>query len=78
MAKYSYDFKKKIVDEYNNPGDRSREIQVYKKVGVVAMLANNICAYVDTSLLGQMTTWKLDGVTGKVLTYDGRLTGAKA
>ena len=67
-----------IVDEYNNPGDRSREIQVYKKVGVVAMLANNICAYVDTSLLGQMTTWKLDGVTGKVLTYDGRLTGAKA
>ena len=67
-----------IVDEYNNPGDRTREIQVYKKVGVVAMLANNICAYVDTSLLGQMTTWKLDGVTGKVLTYDGRLTGAKA
>ena len=67
-----------IVDEFNNPGDRSREIQVYKKVGVVAMLANNICAYVDTSLLGQMNTWKLDGVTGKVLTYDGRLTGAKA
>ena len=67
-----------IVDEFNNRGDRSREIQVYKKVGVVAMLANNICAYVDTSLLGQMNTWKLDGVTGKVLTYDGRLTGAKA
>ena len=42
-----------IVDEFNNPGDRSREIQVYKKVGVVAMLANNICAYADTSLMGQ-------------------------
>lgn len=50
-----------IVDEFSNPGDRSREIQVYKKVGVVAMLANNICAYVDTSLLGDMDTWHLDG-----------------
>ena len=41
-----------IVDEYVN-ADRSREIQVYKKVGVTAMLANNICAYADTALLGQ-------------------------
>jgi len=49
-----------IVDEFNNPGDRSREIQVYKKVGVVCMLANNICAYVDTSLVGQMKTWFLN------------------
>ena len=49
-----------IVDEYVN-ADRSREMQVYKKVGVVAMLANNICASVDTSLLGQMDTWYLDG-----------------
>ena len=67
-----------IVDEFNNPGDRSREIQVYKKVGVVAMLANNICAYVDTALMGQMDTWNLDGVTGKVATYDGRLDGSLA
>jgi hypothetical protein len=66
-----------IVDEYVN-ADRSREIQVYKKVGVVALLANNICAYVDTSLMGQMDKWYLDGVTGKVLTYDGRVSGAKA
>ena len=63
-----------IVDEYVNK-DRSREIQVYKKVGVVCMLANNICAYVDTSLAGQMDTWVFDGVTGKVITYDGRLDG---
>ena len=63
-----------IVDEYTNY-DRSREIQVYKKIGVVCMLANNICAYCDTSLLGRMNTWHLDGVTGKVATYDGRLTG---
>ena len=65
-----------IVDDYVN-SDRSREIQVYKKVGVVAMLANNICCYVDTSLLGQMTTWYLNGVTGNVITYDGRLDGTK-
>ena len=65
-----------IVDEFSNPGDRSREIQVYKKVGVVAMLANNICAYVDTSLMGQMDTWHLDGVTGNVYTYDGRLSNS--
>lgn len=49
-----------IVDEFQN-ADRSREVQVYKKVGVVAMLANNICAYVDTSLVGQMKTWNLSG-----------------
>ena len=63
-----------IVDEYTNK-DRSREIQVYKKVGVVCMLANNICAYVDTSLVGKMDTWSFDGVTGQVITYDGRLSG---
>jgi len=62
-----------IVDEYKNY-DRSREIQVYKKVGVVCMMANNICAYVDTSLRGQMKTWKLNNndiirdYTGKVPT----------
>ncbi len=66
-----------IVDEFNNY-DRSREIQVYKKVGVTCILANNICAYCDTSLLGKMYTWDLDGVTGKVATYDGRPSGTLA
>ena len=66
-----------IVDEFNNY-DRSREIQVYKKVGVTCILANNICAYCDTSLLGKMNTWDLDGVTGKVATYDGRKSGTLA
>ena len=66
-----------IVDEYTN-ADRSREIQVYKKVGVVCMLTNDICAYVDTSLMGQMDTWKLDGITGKVITLDGRKDGTIA
>lgn len=63
-----------IVDEYTNY-DRSREIQVYKKVGVTCILSNSICAYCDTSLLGKMNTWHLDGVTGQVVTYDGRKTG---
>jgi hypothetical protein len=64
-----------FVDEEKNRGDWSREFHVYKKVGVVAMLANNICAYVDTSLMGQMDQWFLDGVTGNVITLDGRLDG---
>lgn len=64
-----------LVNEQENRGDWSREIHVYKKVGVVAMLANNICAYVDTSLMGQMDTWYLDGVTNHVITYDGRRDG---
>ena len=61
-----------LVDEEHNRADWSREIHVYKKVGVVAMLANNICAYCDTSLVGQMNDWCLNGVTGNVMTYDGR------
>ena len=60
-----------IVDEFNNNGDRSREIQVYKKVGVVAMLANNICAYVDTALMGDYTTWHMnDGINAIKFTVD--------
>jgi hypothetical protein len=42
------------------------------------MLANNICAYVDTALAGKMNDWYLNGVKGSVITYDGRLDGAKA
>ena len=42
-----------IVDEFVNY-DRSREVQVYKKVGVVVMMTNNICSYVDTALMGKL------------------------
>lgn len=63
-----------LVDDRKND-DWSREIQVYRKVGVVCMMTNDICAYVDTTLLGQMETWSLDGVTGTVITYDGRMSG---
>lgn len=37
--------------------DWSKEIQCYKKVGVVCMMTNNICVYKDTSLAGKMNTW---------------------
>jgi hypothetical protein len=65
-----------LVQELDNRGDWSKEIQVYRKVGVVAMLTNDICCYVDTSLMGQMDVWNLNGVTGNVITYDGRYDGA--
>ena len=38
-----------IVDEYTNY-DRSREVQIYKKVGVRAIFSNAICIYRNTSL----------------------------
>lgn len=65
-----------LVREDDNRGDWSKEIHVYRKVGVVAMLTNDICCYVDTSLMGQMDQWYLNGVTGNVITYDGRFDGA--
>jgi hypothetical protein len=37
------------VREVEN-ADWSREIQVYKKLGVAAVVTNNICAYVNSSL----------------------------
>ena len=38
-----------IVREYENR-DLSREIQIYKKLGVGALITNNICVYRNTSL----------------------------
>ena len=38
-----------IVDEYVNK-DRSREVQVYKKLGVATIVTNNICVYINSSL----------------------------
>lgn len=42
-----------LVSERENL-DWSREIQVYRKVGVGIITTNNVCVYVDTSLQGQM------------------------
>lgn len=71
-----------LVDERQGQ-DWSREIQVYKKVGVVCMMTNDICCYVDTSLLGQMETWKLNNnsitnsvvVSGSVTTSGNEAAG---
>lgn len=38
-----------LVQEFNNH-DWSRDIHVYKKVGIAAMMTNNICVYRNTSL----------------------------
>ena len=59
-----------IVDEFQNHGDRSREIQVYKKVGVVAMMSNNICAFRDMSL-ADMTKFQLKDNVQNVVVVDG-------
>ena len=39
-----------IVREYDNK-DMSKEIQIYKKLGVGAIITNNICVYRNTSLV---------------------------
>lgn len=62
-----------LVKDHDND-DWSKDIMVYKKVGVTCMLANNICAYVDTALVGKMNTWNLDGIKGKVKNYVGQLS----
>ena len=36
--------------------DWSRDIQVYRKVGVGVIMTNNICSYVDTALQGKLET----------------------
>lgn len=59
-----------LIDEWKNH-DWSREIQVYKKVGVVAMMSNNICAFRDMSL-ASMTDWHLtDNVQNVVVVDNG-------
>ena len=40
--------------ECDDNDDWSRDIQVYRKVGVGVMMTNNIFSYVDTQLLGHL------------------------
>lgn len=56
-----------LVREIDSNADWSKEFHVYQKVGVVAMLANNICTYVDTELAGQMKTWYLQDTVQNVV-----------
>lgn len=50
-----------IVDEYVNK-DRSREIQVYKKVGVGVVMTPDICVYINTELAGNFDVYAGDKV----------------
>lgn len=52
-----------LVDEFKNQ-DWSREIQVYKKVGVVALMTNDICSYIDTSLTGKLAYTDIGPLNG--------------
>lgn len=67
-----------LVQEIDNNRDWSREIQVYKKVGVVCMMTNDICSYVDTSLLGQMNTWALTNKNITNTVHVDNISDAKA
>ena len=42
-----------LIREVDSNADWSKEIQVYKKVGIVALMTNNICVYRDTALAGK-------------------------
>ena len=56
-----------LVREVDSNHDWSKEFHVYKKVGVVCMMANNICVYKDTSLAGKMTEWFLNDTVENVV-----------
>ena len=45
------------IKENDSNDDWSRELHMYKKIGVVAMLADDICCYRDTSLDKTITNW---------------------
>lgn len=44
-----------IVEEWKNR-DNSREVQVYKKIGVASIMTNNLCVYIDTELQNNLAT----------------------
>ena len=67
-----------LVAERDNNWDWSREIQVYKKVGVVCMMTNDICVYKDTSLAGKMTEWNLVNKNIKNTVEVSNIADAKA
>ena len=44
-----------ILEREND--DWSRDLHMYKKVGVVALLTNDICSYRDTTLSKSIASW---------------------
>ena len=59
-----------LVDERKNR-DWSREIQVYKKVGVICMMNNAMCVYKDTSLSKEGAFQLKDTVQNVVVVDNG-------
>lgn len=57
--------------------DWSREIQVYKKVGVVCMMNNAICVYKDTSL-SKVGSFALTDTVKNSIYIDGTVTTTTA
>ena len=55
-----------IMEETKNR-DFSRDLQVYKKVGVGCIMDNNILCYVDTNLLDKMTSWNLEATVENIV-----------
>ena len=55
-----------IMEETKNR-DFSRDLQVYKKVGVGCIMDNNILCYVDTNLMDKMTTWNLEATVKNIV-----------
>jgi hypothetical protein len=53
--------------------DWSREVQVYKKVGVTCMMHNAICVYKDTSL-SKIGAFQLKDTVQNSITVDGKIT----
>jgi hypothetical protein len=45
------------VKENESNDDWSRDLHIYKKVGVAALLANDVCSYRDTTLSKQIGSW---------------------
>lgn len=54
-----------LMKEVDNH-DWSKDIQVYKKVGVACIMDNNILCYVNTALKGKLTTWSLEDTVDDV------------
>ena len=62
------------IREVDMNQDWSKEFQVYQKVGVVAMMSNNICVYRDLSL-SSMTEWHLHDNVHNVVVVDNGENG---
>lgn len=70
-VKVAFEGQTLIKESELNNDDWSKEFHVYRKVGIVTMLANSICSYIDTELLGQKDTWFFGATVKNTVTIDG-------